>query len=66
MSSLSELLKAKADPRNREAIEILEARGFKFLSHFGYANAADRLQMMDEAMADGQLFEFLRNHFGIG
>lgn len=65
MSSLIEHLKAKADSRNREAIDVLEARGFNFLAHYGCQNAADRKEAMDQAMSDGLLFEFLQSNFGI-
>ncbi len=59
------ILKAKADPKNREAIAVLEARGFKFCVHFGYANAADVLRGMDRAMALGCLYEWAKGRLGM-
>lgn len=60
-----EQLKNKADTENRRAIQILEDRGFKFLAHFGYENAAYRLNAMNKAMDIGLLPEHLKVEYGI-
>ncbi len=59
MNPLIEGLKLKADPKNARAMKILESRGLKFLVHFGYLNAADRLKAMNKAMKEGRLYEHM-------
>lgn len=65
MSSLIEELKLKVDIRNQKAIRILERRGFHFLHHYGYENAADKMEAMNRAFENGYLPQFLQAEFGI-
>lgn len=60
-----EEMKALANPVNRAAIDELEARGFAFLYHFGYENAAEHLRAMNIARDSGFLYEHLRSRYGM-
>lgn len=49
----------------RQAIVELEARGLKFCTHFGVANAVVLLQEMDGAFHRGDLYKWLQERCGI-
>jgi hypothetical protein len=65
LSKEDEELLDKATPQQKAAVYELTRRGFSFLAHFGYINAEDILRGMDDAAANGKLYEYLRRHLGV-
>lgn len=63
--TMRDLMDKHADAENRAAMIELENRGFTALVHFGFANAAARLQAIDQAMKEGRLYEHMKMTYGI-
>ena len=49
----------------QRAMRELRKRGLMFCGHFGTDNAVDVLAGMDEAISDGKLYEWMRDHLGV-
>jgi len=64
-SSLFENLISSQPFKVSEAIRVLQSRGLMFCGHFGYENAIDRLADMNQAFAEGRLYEWLKDVCGV-